>query len=174
MTKHCARCSTTKAADQFGTNAGRKDGLSVYCRDCTKSYMAGKTYDKDRWANMRERESERNKLYRQKAADKLAPVHREKAARRRKEQPALVNATNMARKAAQRMAIPAWADMDQIKTVYRKAKELSSAFGVDFQVDHIVPLRSRLVCGLHTPANLQLLAADLNHAKRHWSWPDMP
>lgn len=172
--KHCARCATTKEAAEFGKNAGRKDGLAVYCRICTKTYMAGKTYGKDRWANMREHESERNRLYRAKAADRLLPAHREKAARRRKERPDLVNATNMARKAAERSAIPAWADRKQISTIYRKAKELSAAFGVDLQVDHVVPLRSKLVCGLHTPANLQLLSADLNYAKRNWHWPDMP
>lgn len=172
--KHCARCDTDKAVAEFGKNAGRKDGLSVYCRACTKNYMAGKTYDKDRWASMREQESARNKDYRTRAADRLLPANRERAARRRKERPDLVNAANKARKAAQRKAIPAWADRAQINTMYRKAKELSAAFGVELQVDHVVPLRSKLVCGLHTPANLQLLAQDLNHAKRNWSWPDMP
>ena len=174
MSKHCARCDTTKTAAEFGKNAGRKDGLAVYCRSCTKNYMAGKTYDKDRWANMREQESARNKDYRARAADRLLPAYREKAARRRKERPDLVNAANMARIAAQRQAIPAWADRAQINTIYSKAKELSAAFGVELQVDHVVPLRSKLVCGLHTPANLQLLAQDLNHKKRNWSWPDMP
>ena len=172
--KNCARCDTTKDAAEFGKNAGRKDGLAVYCRACTKSYMAGKTYDKDRWANMREKESARNKDYRARSADRLLPAHREKAARRRKERPELVNAGNKARKAAQRQAIPAWADRAQISTMYRKAKELSAVFGVELQVDHVVPLRGKLVCGLHTPANLQLLAKDLNHTKRNWSWPDMP
>lgn len=174
MNKHCARCDTTKSAVEFGMNAGRKDGLAVYCRACTKSYMAGKTYDKDRWANMREQESARNKKYRARAAEKLLPAHREKAARRRKERPDLVNAANMARKAAQRQAIPSWADMAQVRLIYSKAKELSAVLGVELQVDHVVPLRSKLVCGLHTPANLQLLDAGLNHAKRNWSWPDMP
>ncbi len=174
MNKHCTRCSTTKPTLDFGRNAARKDGLAVYCRPCTKSYMAAKSYDKERWAARREAESQRNRAYRKANAERLAPLHREKAARRRKQTPELVNAVNKARKAAQRNAIPAWADRKQISAIYRKAKELSAALGVELQVDHVVPLRSKLVCGLHTPDNLQLLAADLNHAKRHWSWPDMP
>ena len=174
MNKHCAKCATTKPFSEFGKNAGRKDGLSVYCRPCTKNYMAGKTYDKDRWATQREYESERNKAYRQANADRLNAVHREKSRRLRAERPDVVNARNKMRKAAQRQAIPAWADMKQIRTLYSKAKELSAALGVELHVDHVVPLRSKLVCGLHTPDNLQLLASDLNHAKRNWTWPDMP
>lgn len=34
--------------------------------------------------------------------------------------------------------------------------------------------RGKTVCGLHCEANLQLLAKELNHKKRHYVWPDMP
>lgn len=172
--KHCAKCATTKPVLDFGKNAGRPDGLSVYCRPCTKAYMAGKSYDKDRWAERQDAERQRNRLYREANAERLNANSRANKARIRKERPDIINARNKMRKAAQRQAIPAWADMAQVRLIYSKAKELSEALGVELQVDHVVPLRSRLVCGLHTPANLQLLAADLNHAKRNWHWPDMP
>lgn len=174
MTKHCAKCDSIKPREDFGSNVGRNDGLSVYCKPCTREYMASKDYDKQRWLLHRDREIERNKQYRAANAAREIERCRAKAKRLRSERPDVVNAANKARKAAQRRAIPKWADMDHIRLIYAKARELSQAFGIDMQVDHIVPLRGKTVCGLHTPANLQLLAAGLNHKKRHWAWPDMP
>jgi len=52
-------------------------------------------------------------------------------------------------------------------TVYRRA-------GIEAHVDHIVPLQSKLVCGLHTPDNLTVLLARENISKGNRVWPDMP
>lgn len=174
MTKFCHRCQTEKAREAFGKNKARTDGLQVYCRSCMKDVRIEKGYDKARWEKNRESESARNREYRTLNADHLAEGYRAKAARRRLETPWRVNAVNKARKASQLSATPAWSDKDQISVIYKKARELSSLYGVPFQVDHIVPLRGKTVSGLHVPANLQLLAADLNHKKRNYVWPDMP
>jgi hypothetical protein len=55
-----------------------------------------------------------------------------------------------------------------VNRVYIKAAE----FG--FAVDHIVPLQGKIVCGLHTWENLQLVAPSLNSKKCNRFWPDMP
>lgn len=72
------------------------------------------------------------------------------------------------RQAAKILAIPKWADLDAIAEVYQEAAYFQ------LQVDHIVPLRSKLVCGLHVVDNLQLLTAAENSAKGNRYWPDMP
>lgn len=69
------------------------------------------------------------------------------------------------RRANKKTATPKWAELDKIKFVYKKAKELSILLGVNLQVDHVIPLQGKDVRGLHVWANLQLLEASLNLSK---------
>jgi hypothetical protein len=69
---------------------------------------------------------------------------------------------------------PPWADRDAILSFYQHAKELRAATGVYWTVDHIVPLKSPIVCGLHCEANLQILERAENTRKHNKWWPDMP
>lgn len=64
-----------------------------------------------------------------------------------------------------RQATPSWADRDQLKLIYIEAGERSVREGIEYHVDHIIPLRGELVCGLHTPANLQILTKHDNLKK---------
>jgi hypothetical protein len=58
--------------------------------------------------------------------------------------------------------------MNAIRCLYEEARRC----GV--HVDHIVPLQSEIVCGLHGEANLQLLTETENKVKSNKLWPDMP
>lgn len=71
-------------------------------------------------------------------------------------------------------ATPSWADKSAVQRVYQGAVELGRVLGISFHVDHVVPLKSDKVCGLHCEANLQILAADENVRKLNHFWPDMP
>jgi hypothetical protein len=70
-------------------------------------------------------------------------------------------------------AVPSWASKDKIDLLYLKAKEFSLVLDCYIEVDHIVPLNSTLVCGLHTEDNLQLLDKGLNILKGNREWPYM-
>ncbi len=71
-------------------------------------------------------------------------------------------------------AVPAWASPVQMADFYKIARDLTAATGVKVEVDHIVPLQSPLVCGLHCEQNLRISTMAENRAKRNHYWPDMP
>lgn len=80
----------------------------------------------------------------------------------------------MRRKARKILASPDWASVSAIKAVYVRAAELTKETGVKHHVDHVVPLQSRRVCGLHVEHNLQILTAKQNQEKSNKWWPDSP
>lgn len=71
-------------------------------------------------------------------------------------------------------ATPAWANPALMLVFYDEARIVSEATGIVHHVDHIVPLGSRYVSGLHCEANLQVLTGEENRSKSNRKWPDMP
>jgi hypothetical protein len=71
-------------------------------------------------------------------------------------------------------AIPSWADKYKINQIYEQAESMRLETGDKYEVDHIIPLKSDIVCGLHCEFNLQILPHKKNSAKGNRYWPDMP
>ncbi len=84
---------------------------------------------------------------------------READARWRKEHPLRVKLHKAARRARVRTATPPWADKQAIRDVYLEAEYMH------LHVDHVIPLKHPLVCGLHVWDNLQLLSRSENARK---------
>lgn len=78
------------------------------------------------------------------------------------------------RRAAELLAMPTWANLDAIEAIYAEAQRIQVATGIPQHVDHIVPILSRFVCGLHCEANLRVIPAAENLRKQNRHWPDMP
>jgi hypothetical protein len=67
------------------------------------------------------------------------------------------NARTVAYQLAKANRVPLWADKNKIKELYKKAVLKSIETGIQWHVDHIVPLRGKLVSGLHVPENLRVI-----------------
>lgn len=78
------------------------------------------------------------------------------------------------RRAAKFQATPVWADKELIDSNYALARLLTEHTGYEWHVDHEVPLKSKLVCGLHVEANLRVIPGKENLSKSNRYWPDMP
>lgn len=63
------------------------------------------------------------------------------------------------RRAAERQQVPPWADQDSIRAIYAEALRLTRETGILHHVDHEIPLRGRLVSGLHVANNLRAAPA---------------
>lgn len=67
---------------------------------------------------------------------------------------------------------PKWANHAEMKSIYKEARQMTKETGQVFHVDHIVPLQSELVCGLHVTGNLQIIPGKANQSKSNRFWPD--
>lgn len=71
-------------------------------------------------------------------------------------------------------AWPDWcAEHPDFKKIYDEARTRRKS-GEDVHVDHIVPIMSNIVCGLHVPWNLRVIPAKSNMSKSNDMWPGHP
>ena len=61
--------------------------------------------------------------------------------------------------------VPRWSDLDIIKSIYVEAALISEKSGIRHVVDHIIPMRGKMVCGLHVPGNLEIVHRADNNKK---------
>lgn len=64
-----------------------------------------------------------------------------------------------------RRASPPWTDRVAIGEFYKLADTLTAATGVRHEVDHIVPIAGRGICGLHVHWNLRVVPWRENRSK---------
>ncbi|MDB5885830.1 MAG: hypothetical protein JWR74_2001 [Polaromonas sp.] len=69
------------------------------------------------------------------------------------------------RKSRVKRATPLWSKRADLLPFYELAQQLKNDTGIDHHVDHIIPLLHEFVCGLHCPANLQVIPWRVNLSK---------
>ena len=199
ISKVCSQCCRDKWLSAFYINIAGIHGRHSVCIECTTAnrrlrrqrddYPAlAKQRHIDYYAKNKQRVIERTRKYREDNPEKYKlwisewesknKEHRKKKSREwRNNNKSLCRSYTARRRAVLLKAIPSWSDeFDKffIQEIYDLAAKRTELLGIDFAVDHIVPLNSEVVCGLHCSSNLQLLPASENSRKSNKHWPDMP
>jgi 5-methylcytosine-specific restriction endonuclease McrA len=82
--------------------------------------------------------------------------------------PELRKANTKHRRTKHKQATPKWLTQEQktaIKQFYLDAMAATRVTGTPYVVDHVIPLRGKLVSGLHVPWNLAVITREANHRK---------
>lgn len=175
MLKRCSKCKRLKTLLEFSKASKEKDGLRYSCKACDIAYVR---------ANL-DREKERSQRWQLENADrykarlkKWQNNNKDKALAHgrnwRRNNRAKANESYSRKRATKIKATPAWANLDRIRQIYELAENMKKVGGEDLQVDHVVPLQSKIVCGLHCEANLRIISSNENQSKGNRHWPDMP
>ena len=172
--KKCTKCQIVKPDSEFGIRTDRKPAIvlrsncSSCCRLYAKSFREKNREivlkkDKEKREKNRERVRYSSKKWESRNPDKVYEKRKRWSIANRGK----VNLYATTRRAIKRKSIPAWADRDLIRDIYLEGNYQQ------LHVDHIVPLNSNRVCGLHWEGNLQLLSKSDNSKKAHRIWPNM-
>ena len=157
--------SPKKAEGNKRWNAANKARVATW----NKEYIASRPNlrEKDK-ANHREKyaldpsnKKRQNSEWRSKNRDRM----RELVAKWTQRNKHVVSLSLANRKAKLLNATPSWSIKFFVEEAYRLAKLRTEMTGVQWHVDHIVPLQSKVVCGLHSHTNLRVIPAVINLAK---------
>jgi len=163
----CKKCSNSNRNKYYHENRERE--LSVRKQWIKENpekrkVTAKKTYEKNK---------DKRRAYMQKYYPVNRDRHRESSKAWAKRNRDKMNATYNKRRAHQLKATPGWSNEFFISEIYHLAKIRTEITNIKWNVDHVVPLVSNLVCGLHCEANLQVIPEVINKSKNNRHWPDM-
>lgn len=154
--KTCSICQITKNTKSWYSNS--------ICGSCYKKQHPNKhkwyknsVPSIERWSKQnKERVLNYKRKYRQSQKGILRYKQYKKEYRLFKQ--FILNALEAKRRAIKLNATPKWVNIEDIKKIYQNCPN-------GYQVDHIIPLQGKNVCGLHVPWNLQYLTITENLKK---------
>lgn len=190
MTKICTICQIEKSLIDFAKHSSTKDGKNSYCKECMREYS--KKYRKEnkekitqyiqkninrikqcnqkrfatKYKNDDYRESHliKNAKWREQNTN----VYKESQSKWRKANPIKMACFSALHRAKRKQATPNWLsewDYFVFEEAFSLRKLRFKATGFLWEVDHIIPISGKTVCGLHVWNNLQVIPATINRSK---------
>lgn len=168
--KFCCSCKNIKSLSEFYFT---KYGRQSICRKC--ACIKSKLYrekNPEKWKETKLKCLKKHLDKYREIANKYAKNYRQTrrelankyAKQYRQNNPEKVYIGNLARKKRTKLQTPLWARrgviMRRMTEIYRKRPD-------GYEVDHIIPIKGKIVSGLHVPWNLQYLPIKENRKKRN-------
>ena len=145
--KTCTKCKEQKVPSDFPKKKEAKDGLHSWCKSC-------KYEDRLRYKRADNYQQHgRNYYYRNK--EKWREIKARRRVRLLQASPVLDSEY-------------LW----MMKEIYELASLRERLTGAKWEVDHIIPLQGKDVCGLHVPWNLQVIT-QLENRQKGITWSEM-
>lgn len=178
--RSCTKCGIAKPLTDFSADSCKPSGYGSHCKQCKKEAAAARrAADPEKYLEIARKYRRNNVDTVRSNLRKWQDANREKcqqASRRWKQEnpekvAAWVDSNRDAERAkvAKRRAVVSERTLggydEELRAYYKQALSLSNNTGIDYHVDHIVPLFGKTVSGLHVPWNLQVIPADENRKK---------
>lgn len=183
--KRCPKCKYISSANNFHKDVTSHDGLFSYCKKCSLSrlqlyreknsatmkdrykryYLSNKEQllimKRQHYQDNKEKYNKRSKEYYKNHKLQAQLYNKQYVSKNR----GLINYLNNLRHKRIKQATPKWSNLKMIKEIYNQSVFIQQQTGIEHEVDHIIPISNRLVCGLHVPNNLRIITATENQKK---------
>jgi hypothetical protein len=182
--KYCSKCKLLLDITFFHKDKNQKSGYACDCKKCKKKYRDEnkdkiknkqkeyKIKNKEKYAEYsrkwRKRNPEKSKYVFEKWAKKYPEKVKNNNKNYAKKYPWKLTAKVNKRRGIKLNATPKWLSLEQLKEIellYKESKHLTISTGTRHNVDHIIPLQGKNVCGLHVPWNLRIITENENLKK---------
>ena len=169
----CRVCLIAKPLTEYPNHKLYLDGKETRCKSCLSEYRKKKweenleisrSYGRTYKSKNKDLISERNKNYVLNNPEKRKQTMKAYRQRTKPMQAEYVRR----RQAALLQRTPNWLtenDIWMMQEAYDLASLRTKLFGFSWHVDHKIPLQGKVVSGLHTPYNLQVIPAKENISK---------
>ena len=141
--KFCKTCTSEKDLNFFAIRAASSDGRAASCKVCIAERNKTKY-----WVDP---------MTRQKSIQRAVDAKRERYIR----DPAYKRACILWSSTQKRSKVPPWVKIVDFVPICRRAITKGAAY----EIDHIIPLKGKLVCGLHVPNNIRVVLKSTNQKK---------
>lgn len=168
MERTCTKCNKTypMTLEYFPPSKQNKSGFTSWCRECKRASnrIATKAYYSREENKIKKKEWDKenreylNEYHRNRDRDKVNAYYRELYTKNKSRKLYYKSYKGVRSIRVLNATLQDTALKKQMEQIYANCPE-------GCHVDHIIPITNKLVCGLHTPSNLQYLPAKENMQK---------